>query len=202
MSISKQQANALAVNFLDDIGSTADAFQPKESVATLIQLAYELIDLAQENLNTSNSNASGKLSESIQAEEPVTGNGFIQLDISMNYYGQFVNSGVKGTKGGSGLYAFKNDWINNKMIKSFEDYLKEARSKIGTEPKGRGKNESKNAEVAKRQSAAAMARGVKQHGIKATHFMDKAIQDIQKIAEERFSEALRIDVINSLPDTL
>lgn len=202
MSINKQQADALADNFLDDIGSEQDAFQPRESVSVLFQLAGEVIEKAQENLNQSNSNASGKLSESIEAEEPVTGNGFIQQDISMAFYGQFVNKGVRGTKGGRGQYAFKNDKPGGKMVKAFEGYISEARSKIGTESKGVGKNESKNAAVAKRQSAYAMARATKQHGIKATYFMDKAVNDIDKDIEERFGEALRIDVINSLPDEL
>lgn len=202
MSISKAQADALAESFLDDIGSDKDSFQPKETVSVLLQLAGELIDNAQENLNASNTNASGKLSESIEAEEPTTGNGFIQQDISMNFYGQFVNKGVRGTKGGRGQYAFKNEAVGSKMLKSFQSYIKEARSKIGTEPKGMGRNESKNAAVAERQNAYAMARSVKQKGIKPTYFMDKAINDIDKDIEERFGEALRIDVINSLPNEL
>lgn len=202
MSINKAQADALAEGFLDDIGSSEDDFQPKESVSVLLQLAGVIIDNAQQNLNNSNTNASGKLSESIEAEEPVTGNGFIQQDISMAFYGQFVNKGVRGTKGGRGIYSFKNDKPGGKMVASISKYIKEARSKIGTEPKGRGKNESKNAAVAERQSAYAMARSVKQHGIKPTLFMDKAIDDIDKIIDERFGEALVIDVINSLPDKL
>ena len=202
MSISKAQADALAVAFLDDIGGAQDDFQPKESVSVFFQLVGEAIELAQKYLNDCNAIASGKLSESIQAEEPVTGTGFIQQDISMIYYGQFINSGVRGTKGGSGLYKFKNDYISNKMIKSFQDYIKEARSKIGTEKKAPGKNESKNIEVAKRQSAAAMARATKQHGIKPCRFMDKAMNDIDKVIEERLSEAITIDIINSIPDEL
>lgn len=202
MSIGKTQANALATGFVDDIGAGKDAFQPEESISTLLMLAGELIDLAQKNLEASNSNASGKLSESIQAEEPVTGSGFIQQDISMNFYGQYINSGVRGSKGGSGLYAFKNDFISNKMIAAFQTYITTARSKIGTERLAPGKNESKNIATAQKQSAAAMARATKQHGIKATYFMDKAIDQIDEVIQERFGEALRIDVINALPDSI
>lgn len=200
--ISKAQADLLAEGFLDDIGSDPEGFQPKESLSVLFEVAGEVIQNAQNNLNSSNTNASGKLSESIEAEEPITGNGFIQVDISMAFYGQFVNKGVRGTKSGRGVYAFKNDKPGEKMVKSIQKYMKEARSKIGAEPKAPGKNESKNIAVAQRQSAYAMARSVKQHGIKPTYFMDKALNDIDRVIDERFSEALRIDVINSLPDEL
>ena len=103
MSIGKAQAEALADGFLDDIGSDPNGLQPRETLSEIFLLAGELVEGAQDNLNASHTNASGDLSTSIAAREPVVGAGFIQIDIEMNAYGQFVNSGVRGTKGGSGL---------------------------------------------------------------------------------------------------
>lgn len=200
-SIGKAQAQALAESFLDDIGSDPNGLQPRETLSEIFLLAGELIEDAQDNLNASRTNASGELSKSIAAREPVTGPGFIQIDIEMNAYGQFINSGVRGTKGGSGLYSFKKDRPGEKMVKSFMKYIKDARSKIGSVKKPIG-YENKNSEVAKRSSAYAMARNTKQKGIKATHFMDKAIAATDKKVSERLGDALAIDVLNSLPDKL
>jgi len=201
-SISKVQAEALADGFLDDIDAgSPDALQPRETISELLLLAAELVESAQDGLNAAKANASGELSKSIEVEEPKTAPGLIQVDISMNFYGQFVNKGVKGTKGGSGLYAFKSDMPGAAMVKSMQKYIKDARSKIGTVKHKIG-YESKNAAVAEKQSAFAMARAVKQHGIKATYFMDLAIAETDQKVSERLGDALAIDVLNSLPDEL
>lgn len=201
MSIGKTQADLLAESFLDDIGADKDGFQPKETLSAFFQLAGLLIIRAQQYLNNDRSNASGKLSESIQLEEPITGDGFIQQDVSMNFYGRFINEGVRGTKGGSGAYKFKNDYISKKMLKAFKEYKNSSKSKTGTEKKGIGKTEQKYLD-ASGGNAWLHARTVKRYGIKATHFMDKAVDDIDEIVEKNFEEALTIDVINSIPDTL
>jgi hypothetical protein len=201
-SIGKSQAAALAEGFLDDIGSTDDiSFKPAEIVGELILLAYELVQSAQDNLNATHSNASGRLSDSITAQEPKTAPGFIQIDIEMNFYGQFVNKGVKGTKGGTGLYKFKSDMPGKSMVDAIKKYMKDARSKIGSVKKPIG-YESKNATIAAASSAFAMARSIKQHGIHPTYFMDAAIEETDQKVSERLGDALAIDVLNSLPDTL
>lgn len=202
MSIGKAQALALADNFLDDIGSgSKDDLQPRETISELLLLAGELVEMAQENLNESKSNAAGDLSKSILASEPITTHGIMQIDVEMSFYGQFINKGVRGTKSGSGLYAFKNDKPGGKMVKSLSRYIKSAASKIGTVKHKIG-YESKNAAVAAASNAYAVARAVKQHGIKATYFMDKAIADTDKKVSDRLGDALAIDVLNSLPDNL
>ena len=119
----------------------------------------------------------------------------------MNFYGQFINKGVKGTKSGSGLYAFKNDKPGSKMVKALSKYIKSASSKIGSVKHKIG-YEVKNTAVAAASNSYAVARAVKQHGIKATYFMDKAIADTDKKVSDRLGDALSIDVLNSLPDNL
>jgi hypothetical protein len=202
MSISKAQAEALADGFLDDIGTgNPNELQPRETISELLLLAGELVEDAQKNLDNTKSNASGELSKSIEANEPTTAPGLIQIDIEMNFYGQFVNKGVKGTKEGSGLYAFKSDMPGRKMLKSIEQYIKDAKSKLRSVKQHIG-YENKNKGVSDANSAFAMARAVKQHGIKPTFFMDKAINDTDKKVSERLGDALAIDVLNSLPDKL
>src|ERR1700743_1490125 len=111
MSISKAQAEALAEGFLDSIGVDRDGIYPKETYSELIILASELIEQAQKNLAASNSISSGALSESIVASDPRSVGSAMLLDIYMNFYGLFVNKGVKGTKAEGSLagYSFKND---------------------------------------------------------------------------------------------
>jgi hypothetical protein len=205
MSINKAQASLLAEGFLDDIGSVKPGdFQPRETITELLLLGGELIESAQANLNNSNTNASGKLSESIEAEEPIVKSGIIQIDITMLFYGQFINKGVKGRKSGSGVYAFKYDAPSAKFVKAIKEYIKTASKKITNTNKAKtiSKNELKNASVSEIDNAYAMARSIIQHGIKPTGFMDKAITTTEQKIENRLQSALKVDIINSLPDKI
>jgi hypothetical protein len=129
MSIAKAQAQALAEGFLDSIGSSdKSGLRPKETLSELIVLAGELIESAQKNLNASNANHTGKLSESLTAGEPVQNGTAIEMDILMNFYGKFINKGVRGTKSGSSKagYSFKHDIPSTSMVQAMEGYLKGA----------------------------------------------------------------------------
>jgi hypothetical protein len=203
-SINKMQADALADGFLDDIGSGSPGdLQPRETLSVLFQLVGSLVESAQDNLNDSNSNASGKLSKSIMAEEPVATGTTLQVDVSMLLYGEFINKGVRGVKSGSGTYAFKSEFPSKKMVKSISKYIKSSKKKIrSTNSNTISQNEKKHLSISELSSAYATARAIKQHGIKATNFMDKAITSTSLKAEEQLSSALRVDIINSLPDKL
>src|SRR5689334_18091338 len=109
MSISKQQAEALAEGFLDNLGPGKEGLPPRNTFTEIILIAGELVEDAQWNLNKTNSIASGSLSESIVALEPQLNGGVLSIDIEMNYYGKFINKGVRGTQGGVGQYVFKYD---------------------------------------------------------------------------------------------
>lgn len=208
MSIAKAQAAAIADGFLDSFGSSKADLRPKETFTEIILLAGELIQSCQGNLNRSNSNASGKLSESLIAGEPVLNGKVLHVDMLMNFYGRFVNAGVKGTRSGNSVagYSFKNEIVSRKMLAAIKDWVD--RGKINTRTvkkyKTLGAHEGKNRKLAKLSEADmsyAVARSIKIHGIKATGFLDKAMLSTRQKVASRLGVALKIDVINSLSNT-
>lgn len=202
MSIAKAQAAALAEGFLDSLGSDKDGLRPRESFTEIILLAGEMIESCQQNLNDSNSNASGKLSTSLTANEPVMVGKALQVDIMMSFHGAFVNSGVKGTKSGSSTagYSFKFDKPSQKMVNAIAEWQKAG--KVSTSntnaKKSISRNEKKNASIAAMGSAYAIARSIVQKGIKPTGFLDKAVKTTEQKVADRLGAALKIDVLNSL----
>ena len=117
MSISKAQAAALADGFLDTLGSSKDEFQPKHTYTELFLLVGELIETAQGNLNKAGLVSSGEGAASIVADEPLQNGGIISVDVLMNYYLQFHNKGVKGTRSGRSTagYTFKTESVSRNM---------------------------------------------------------------------------------------
>lgn len=202
MSIGTAQAKALADNFLDSLGSNKDELQPRETFTEMILLAGEFIESCQDNLNATNTNASGALSASLEASEPVSVGKGMQIDISMAFYGQFVNKGVKGTQSGSSTagYSFKYDLPSRKMVDAIKSWQDKARSSVKNtnSKKSISKNEIKNASISASDKAYAIARSITQHGIKATGFLDKAVETTVNKVADRLGLALKIDVLNSL----
>lgn len=192
----------MAENFLDGFGSEPDDLQPRATFTEIILIAGEFVEDCQDNLNQSNSNASGKLSSSLIAGDPVQVGNTLEIDVSMNFYGQFINSGVKGTKSGSSTagYAFKFDKPSEKMVKAIEEWQKRGKASTANTnaKKSISRNEIKNAAIADISKAYAIARSICQHGIAATGFLDKAIATAQAKVADRLGTALRIDVLNSL----
>lgn len=202
MSIGKAQASALADNFLEGFGSDKDELQPRETFTEIILLAGEFVESCQDNLNATNTNASGKLSASLEASEPIQVGKAMQIDISMNFYGQFVNAGVKGTKSGASTagYSFKFDKPGDKMLAAIADWQDKAKASTKNVNAKRtvSRNEAKNASIGAQTKAYAIARSILQHGIKATGFLDKAVKTTENKVADRLGAALRIDVLNSL----
>lgn len=205
MSIAKAQAEALAEGFLNSIGVDREGIYPKETYSELIVIAGELITQAQKNLVSSNKISSGALSESLIASDPRAVGTSMLVDVYMNFYGLFINKGVKGTKAGGSLagYSFKYDMPSKKMVAAIEEWLK--RGKISTanvkKSKGYGSHERKQKSLgalAEAEAAFAVARSIKQKGIKATGFLDAAIRDTTNTVASRLGLQLRIDIINSL----
>lgn len=202
MSISKAQAEALAEGFLDHLGSDRSDFLPRKTYTELFLIVGELIEAAQNNLNRANRIASGALSESIIADEPVQNGGIISVDVLMNFYGAFVNKGVKGTRSGSSTagYSFRNEIVSRKMYYAIETWIK--RAQISTRSvqkyKAHGKHERKQKSIAQYDATYAVARSIKQHGLKPTGFMDKAITDTSAKIEDRLGAALVVDVLDGL----
>lgn len=202
MSIAKAQAAALAEGFLDSLGSDKDGLQPRETFTEIILLAGELIESAQVNLDTANKVASGALSSSLIAHEPVMVGSTLQIDVMMNFYGAFVNKGVRGTKSGSSTagYSFRNEGVSRNMLKAIQDWIDKARITVRTVKKysGYGRHETKRKSIAEINSAYAFARSIKQKGLKPTGFMDRAIATTADKVGERLGAALRIDILDSI----
>lgn len=205
-SITKSQADLLASDMLDSFGSSKDELQPKGSLSVLFQLAGGLVDEAQKNLARADRVASGALSQSIKIIDPYKKGKTIHVDIEALFYYQFIDAGVRGTKGGNGLYKFKNDFPSKKMVTAFRKWLIKEGIKGGVDKKYRGISKRddfrKSITETSQAVAYAMARSTKQHGLKRTNFMAKAIAKIDKRAEKELGAAFKIDVINSLPAKL
>jgi hypothetical protein len=202
MSISKQQAAALAEGFLDNLGSSKDEFQPKHTYTELFLLVGELIDTAQKNLYKAGLVSSGEGSASIVADEPIQNGGVISVDVLMNYYLQFHNKGVKGTRSGSSRagYSFKNEVVSRNMYNEIDGWIKRAGLSTRTvkKYKGYGKHETRRKSIAAIDSTYAMARSIKMKGLKPTGFMDSAIQSTSDKIEKRLGAALVLDIQDGL----
>src|SRR5207237_1175969 len=122
-SISNAQANALADGFFDSIGSSKDELTPKGSLSALYQLAGGLVSDAQRNLISSDRIASGKLSDSFKVLNPEQLGKNIVVDIEALYHYKFIIGGVRGTRGGSGEFSFKNNSVGRKMQEAIRKWL-------------------------------------------------------------------------------
>jgi len=203
MGISKAQAAALADNFLNDIGSSdKSGLQPRETFTEIILIAGEFVEAMQDNLNKSHTNASGALSASIVATEPVQEGNTLSIDISMLKYGPYQNKGVKGRKSGSSKagYSFKHDKPGQSMIDAISAWQKSGKAKIANTntKKTTSGYEKKNASISKLSSDYAIAQSIINKGIKATGFIDKAAEITEKKVSDRLGGALKIDLLNSL----
>lgn len=206
MSISKAQAEALAEGFLDDIGTNDKGeIRPKETYAEIIVLAGELIEEAQNNLIQGNNIASGDLSKSLVASEPTLNGNTFRVDILMNFYGRFINKGVKGTRSGSSRagYSFKNEIVSKKMLSALQKYVDSGKIKTRTVKKYKpyGRHERKNrrlGKISEASAAFALAKSIKQKGIIPRGFLDKAIVTTQNKVATRLGAALKVDIINAL----
>lgn len=198
MSISKSQSRLLADKFLDDLGSSKEELQPRETYSELIQIAGDMVDHMQRNLEPNTS--SGALSESIVMDEPTRSGDILRIDVMMNFYGRFLNKGVRGTKSGKGLYKFKTEFPSLKMVEALKASISRAGKKITNANRNRtvSQNELKNASVSDVQRAFAAGRNIKMYGIKPTGFLDKAIIKTQQGVAERLGAALKVDVVDWL----
>ena len=198
MSISRTQASALAEGFLDDLGSE-EGIMPRETFTELILLGGELVETTQENLEKDKSNSRGKLSTSIILSEPVMNGNMLSCNMEMSFYGEFINSGVRGTKSGSGKYKFKSPYPSTNMVKALAQSIGRAKKKTrNTNNRTTSGNEKKNLKLSNIQKAYGAGRNIKMYGIKATGFIDKAVQETAKKVQDRLGAAFSVDVLNSI----
>ena len=196
MAKSAKQIEAEVLAFLDTIGQDKAAFQEVtklEGVEKYIILAAaNFILKVQENLDTAGKVDTGTLSSQItQGDLIETGSGY-ELEIgypagskAAKYY-DFVNKGVKGTRGGpDSIYSFKNDKPGYAMTSALEGWykrqgkagLRETQKKnLSAVQRKRKKLSKMVSEASKLKSLAyATAVSIKRKGLKKTGFFDKAV---------------------------
>ena len=201
-SISQSQAEAVSSGFLSTQGAGKRDFKPAKLLSQVLLIAGSIVKEAQVNLNKSNSNASGVLSDSLDISDPTQEGSVFKCEVKMQYYGQFVNKGVKGVKSGSSNagYSFKNLGVSKAFITSLERSRSKAGAKItsANTSKTISQNEKKNAKVSEVASAWGAAINIKKFGIKPTGFIDKAVSTIGAKVDKQLGIALKIDIENSL----
>lgn len=206
-SISSEQAKALAEGFFNDIGESKDGLQPKNSLAALYRVAGTLVDEAVNNLNKSDRVATGALSSSLKVRDPRVVNGVnVIVDVEALFYYKFIDKGVKGTNGGIGEYSFKYDMPGKKMTNAIRKWIKSEGVKAKTTKKYKAisKREAKRKKITDKTAsmAFAIARKIKQKGLKRTNFFSEALKTTKVIAKQELTKGFRIDIINSLPKKL
>jgi hypothetical protein len=201
-SINESQAEILASGFLSNAGSDKSIFKPVKLLSKVLLIAGSIVKEAQANLNKSNSNSTGELSESMGISDPIQEGSIVACDVTMLYYGNFVNKGVKGVKSGhsNAGYAFKNLGVSKAFIASLERGKSKAGNKITSTNinKTISNNEKKNAKISDVSSLYGAAVNIKKYGIKPNGFMDKAVDTINSKVEKQLGIALKIDIENSL----
>jgi hypothetical protein len=205
-SITKAQAKLLADGFLDNIGD--DELKPTESLSALILLAGGMVEQAQSNLNNNTPNrvSTGALSDSITIGNPTQTGKTVRMDITALFYYKFIDQGVRGTESGSGKYAFKNNKVSKKMMTAIRKWVIREGLKAKTDVGGPSitKREAKRKTITdtSQSTAYAIAGAVKRKGIQANNFFTDAVITTQNKADDILGAALKIDIINTLPDGL
>lgn len=199
--INQAQANLLNSGFLDDLGSD---FEPTQTTDALILAAAYLVEQAQNELSKAGHVSSGNLSDSIVANDPQEINNKVSIDVEALFYYQFLNKGVRGTKGGAGQYSFKSSYPSTEMVSAIEAWIKRSGKASTNVDKKRSASakEVKNKTVSELDTAYAVARAIKQKGIRATYFFDRAIALATKYTEQELGKSFSADIINAIPPTI
>ncbi len=206
-SINKSQSALLKSGYLDTVGSSdSPDLQVEESLKALILLAGSLVIDAQDNLQQGGHIGTGKLADSFKVLDPSFTGKKINVDVQAIFYYQYLNRGVKGTKSGSGEFAFKTQYPSRKMVNEIQKWIKRAGLSSFNVKKSVSTLEHRRKSISQlnqgRSVAYAVATSIKQHGIKKTGFFDKAINTTAARVDEEIGKAFKVDVINSLPDKL
>jgi hypothetical protein len=197
-----QAQNTFSTN--PDVASQGGAGLPpglslEATTNVLVKITNTLAKAAQDGLRQSDHISSGPLLASLRPLPPLISPKGISINIGALAYFKYLNDGVCGTKTGSGEYAFKRDIPGRGMVKSVQAWAAQngikANNKHIISKHGRTANGLLHA-----GNAYGIARSILQHGIKPTHFFDKALQAALNVAGEELADGLVTDVFNSLPN--
>lgn len=202
-NISQEQALALADGFIDKQGSDRTGLFPRNVISEVFLIAAEMSEDAQNNLEHDKKVSSGALSSSIKPVNPQKQGSVVSMDVEMNFYGKFVNKGVKGLKSGhsNAGYSFKTPMPSQGMVKAIQDWIKRGHISSRTTKKyaTHGRHDAKQRSLSNTSlnAAFAIARGVKMKGLKPSGFFDKAAAAAQSKYGARLGAALKIDLIDT-----
>jgi hypothetical protein len=196
-------------NLLSDLGT--DLTEPAKFDSLIeqavIRFVNSLSDAMKSNLTERDAYyADSELVQSI-ITLPIVSNGTtFSMAIDMNYYGDFLNKGVSGTRNKfNSPYSFKKESVSPAFNKSLRKWI----TKRGIPIQSRysqTRNLTKSARAKKQidektKMAYAMGMGIKREGIEPTHFIDDALSEksIQTFAQslaDALGRSISVTIIN------
>lgn len=185
----------------EGLGTARTSIKLNTLEAMLALYAEEFIKTAQENLNKTNSVASGTLSNSIEFRINYMGTDYTLQLLAADYY-DFVNKGVRGVKGNknnTSPYKFKFINPSKSHREAIKRWIKENRGKVRvTDIKkyGATRQETKAIPYEKKVDTLAyiIAKAIKRNGLKATGFWDDAFNSTFRDFGVKMAEALGVDL--------
>jgi hypothetical protein len=196
-------------NLLSDLGT--DLSEPAEFNSLIeeavIRFVNSLSDAMKSNLTERDAYyAKSELLQSI-ITLPIVSNGTtFSMAIDMNYYGDFLNKGVSGTRNKfNSPYSFKKESVSPAFNKSLRKWITKRGFPIKSRySKTRNLTKSKRAEKQideKTQMAYAYGMVIKQEGIEPTHFIDDALSEksIETFAQslaDALGRSISVTIIN------
>jgi hypothetical protein len=177
---------------LSDLGTDANANEFKfDSIIeeALVRLATAVTDSMKSNLTESDAYYSDSdLLQSIIAKPVMEQgtSGISRVDIEANYYADFLNEGVSGTRNKfNSPYSFKKESVSPAFNKSLQKWITKRgipiESRYSQTPNITKRQRAKLQKAEKKQIAYAMGMVIKQEGIQPTNFINNAISE-QSIA--------------------
>lgn len=196
-------------NLLNDLGT--DLTEPAEFNSLIeeavVRFVNSLSDAMKSNLTEKDAYyADSDLVQSI-ITLPLESNGTtFSMGIDMNYYGDFLNKGVSGTRNKfNSPYSFKKESVSPAFNKSLRKWI----TKRGIPIQSRysqTRNLTKSARAKKQidektKMAYAMGMGIKREGIEPTHFIDDALSEksIETFAQslaDALGRSIEVTIIN------
>lgn len=202
-------AKQISLDFLDSLGSEkVDAYEAKLTnvQSTLLKLAILYSKHLADELNKANAVSSGRGSDSLNPDEVVTKGNVTSINIKGNFYLKFIDKGVNGwAKSMGSIYQFKTKGVkaDSPMVNSIKEWL--------TREKGFGTDLKKKPVTVKEhmrsklqsvdittQRAMTVAFMIKRMGIKPTHFLSKATDNVKVDIVKQLGEAFKNDIIANI----
>lgn len=183
-------------NLLNDLGTDAKAGTIQfDSIIeeALVRFVNGLTDTMKSNLTELDAYyADSELVQSIITLPLSANGGNFSMSIEMNYYGDFLNQGVSGTRNKfNSPYSFKKESVSPAFNKSLRKWITKRGIPIESrysQTRNLTKDQRRKKQIdEKTKMAYAMGMGIKREGIKPTNFINNAISEQ---AVEPFAQAL------------